>query len=168
MRTSDIILIGNTNHKFDPEVHWDLGSIASDCAQWVLNGRAKPRSYSRVWMFSSTRAELLPSTFVDGNLSKGLRVLAETSSILRKWRTNTSYLYYSSSDLWNIRSFAGSQVLQGLERALNLQRLAKISADVLKAPFLVLLRTTIAVGYSTSVSHSDEVSQSIHLEPHCN
>lgn len=56
----------------------------------------------------------------------------------------------------NIRSFAGSQELQGLERALNLQRLAKVSADVLKAPFLVLLRTTIAVGYSTSVSHSDE------------
>lgn len=127
----------------------------------------KPGSHSRVWILSSLKAENLLSTFVDGNLSKALRVLVETSSILHNWGMDTSYSQYSSSDLWRIRSFAGSQVLHGLERAMNLQRLANASADVLSALFLVLLGTVIAVGYSTSVSHSDEVNQSFRLQRHC-
>ncbi len=118
-------------------------------------------------MLSSINADLLLSKFVDGNLSEALRVLIETSSILRNWGMDTSYSHYSSSELWSIRSFAGSQVLHGLERALNLQRLALVSADVLKALFLVILGTIIAVGYSTSVSNSDEVKQSIRLLCHC-
>lgn len=127
----------------------------------------KPGSNSRVWMLSSLKAECLLSTFLDGNLCKALRVLVETSSILHNWGMDTSYSRYSSTDLWSIRSFAGSQVLRGLERALNLQRLANASADVLKALFLVLLGTVIAVGYSTSVSHLDEVYHFIRLQRHC-
>lgn len=118
-------------------------------------------------MFSTLKAELLLSSFVDGNLSKALRVLVETSSILRNWGINTSYSHYSSSDLWSIRSFAGSQVLQGLEYALKNTRLAKASADVLKALFLVLLATIIAVGYSASVSHLDEVDRFHRLRRYC-
>lgn len=127
----------------------------------------KPGSNSRVWIFSSLKAESLLSAFVGGNLSKAFRVLVETSSILHIWGMDTSYSHYSSTDLWSIRSFAGSQVLHDLERALNLQRLANASADVLKALFLVLLGTIIAVGYSTSVSASEGVNHSIRLERHC-
>lgn len=108
-------------------------------------------------MFSSLDAERLLSKYVDANLSKAVRILVETSSILRNWGMNTNYLHYSSSDLWNIRSFAGSQVLKGLESALNVKRLAESSADVLKALFLVTHGTVIAVGYSASLSQSDEV-----------
>lgn len=156
LRTDDITLVGNARQTFDPEIHWNLGNITADCAEWLLEERMKPGSNSRVWMLSSLKAECLLSTFLDGNLCKALRVLVETSSILHNWGMDTSYSRYSSTDLWSIRSFAGSQVLRGLERALNLQRLANASADVLKALFLVLLGTVIAVGYSTSESHLDE------------
>ena len=157
LRTNTVIVAGNTSHSFDPEVCWDLGTMASDCAEWILGKSVKPRAKNRVWTFSSFDAECLLSPFVDANLSKALRVLVETSSILRNWGMDTSYSDYSSSDLWSIRSFAGSQLLQGLERALNLQRLAESSEDVLKALFLVILGTIIAVGYSTPVSRSNEV-----------
>ena len=156
-------MLGTDKRTFDLEFHWDLGSIASDCAEWVLDERVKPGSNSRVWILSSIDAETLLSEFVDGNLSKAVRVLVETSSILYNWGMDTSYSHYSSSELWSLRSFAGSQVLHGLERALNVQRLAVVSADVLKALFLVILGTIIAVGYSTSVSNSDEVKHFIRL-----
>ena len=157
LRASNVKLAGLTSHDSDPQVNRDLGTIAAECAEWILDECVKPGSNSRVWMFSSLDVERLLSPFVDANLRKAHRVLVETSSILRNWGMDKSYSDYSSSDLWSIRSFAGSQVLQGLERALNLQRLAKCSADVLKALFLVILGTVIAVGYSTSVSQSNEV-----------
>ena len=76
---------------------------------------------------------------------------------------DADYLNYSSFDLWKIRSFAGSQVLLGLENALKNSQLAKASADVLKALFLVLLGAIISVGYSNMVSKSNEVSQLIYF-----
>lgn len=166
LRANRSILAPNANRRFDPDIHWDLGTFAADCAEWILDESVEPGSNSRVWMFSSLDAERLLSTFVDDNLSKALRVLVRTSSILHNWGMNTSCSHYSSSDLWSIRSFAGSQVLHGLERALNLQRLAKSPADVLKALFLVILGTVIAVGYSASVSHSDEARSFFCLRCH--
>ena len=155
---------GKAKHSFYPEVHWDLGSISSDCIDWILDERLKPESNSRVWIFSSFNAELLLSNFVDGSLSKALRVLVETSSVLHNWGVDARYSHFSSSDLWKIRSFAGSQVLHGLEHALRIASLAKASAEALKALFLVLLGTIIAVGYSTSVSYLNEVRESIALD----
>lgn len=150
--------MGNLKQNCNSETQWDLGSIALDCADWVLDERMKPGSKSRVWLFSSSEAEYLLSTIVGGELSRAFRILVEISSIIHNWGIFTSYSQYSSSDLWKIRSFAGSQVVQGLEQSLKFNRLAKASVDVLKALFLVLLGTIIAVGYSTSVSYSDEVS----------
>ena len=160
---NDDILIGNATHNFPLEIRWDLESVVSDCVEWVLEERLRPESNSRVWMFSSFKAETLLSTFVGGNLSKALRILVETSSILHNWGMDADYLRYSPSDLWKIRSFAGSQMIHGLELALKNARLAKASVDNLKALFLALLGTIIAVGYSTSVFHSDEVGQPLGL-----
>lgn len=167
LRTNDNILIGNLKQHCNSEAQWDLGSIALDCADWVLDERLKPGLKSRVWLFSSLEAQYLLSTVVGGDLSRAFRVLVEISSIIHNWGMFTSYSQYSSSDLWRIRSFAGSQVVQGLEQALKFNRLAKASADVLKALFLVLLGTIIAVGYSTSVSNSDEVSPFPRLHCRC-
>lgn len=155
------ILIGDLRHTFDVEIRWDLENVVLDCADWISAENLKPESNSRVWIFSSLKAEILLSTFLGGNLSKAVRVLVETSSILHNWGINASYLRYSSSDLWRIRSFAGSQVLHGLEHALKNANLAKASVDVLKALFLALLGTIIAVGYLTSIPHSDEVGRSL-------
>ena len=157
------ILIGDARHNFPLEIRWDLESVVSDCAEWVLEEGLRPETNSRVWIFSSFKAETLLSTFVGGNLSKALRVLVETSSILYNWGMDANYLQYSPSDLWRIRSFAGSQAIHGLEDALKNVKLAKASVDVLKSLFLALLGTIIAVGYSASVPYLSEVGQLIDL-----
>lgn len=112
-------------------------------------------------MLSSLKAEHLLSNLVDSNLTRALRVLVETASILHNWGDNATYSHYSSSDLWSIRSFAGSQVLRALEANLTNTILARASSKVLKALFLVLLGTIIAVGYTDSVSRLDKVSSTI-------
>ena len=160
MQTNDSILFGDVKCSFRPEVQWDLGYITADCAEWVRQERLKPESNSRAWLFSSHKTEILLSTFVGFSLSKALRVLVETSSILYNWGLDTSYSQYSPSDLWRIRSFAGSQVVHDLGNALKNARLANASQDELKALFLVLLGTIIAVGYSNSVFDSEEVNWS--------
>lgn len=167
LQVNNNILFDDVKHTFDSEVKWDLESIVFNCADWILHERVNPEMNSRVWIFSSLKAELLLSAFVHNNLSKALRVLVKTSSILHNWGMHAECSHYSSSDLWRIRSFAGSQVLRGLKTALKNTSLAKASIDVLKALFLVLLGTIIAVGYSTLVSHLDEVSRFVRLRHLC-
>lgn len=156
--TSDFILVGDAERTFKPGFLWDLGAVSSDCAKWICEEHVSPASTSRVCMLSSLKAADLLSKFVDPGLSKALRVVVETSSILHNWGDDATFSRYSSSDLWSIRSFAGSQALRNLEAVLMNNRLAKSSKDVLKAVFLVLLGTVIAVGYTVSVGQKDEVS----------
>lgn len=91
-------------------------------------------------------------------MSIALRVLVEVSSVLHNWGCNASYAGYSAKDLWSIRSFAGSQVLQGLEAALSNSMLAKASQGELKALFLVAFGVTTAIGFSKSIIQLEKVS----------
>lgn len=75
--------MGNLKQNCNSETQWDLGSIALDYADWVLDKRMKPGSKSRVWLFSSSEAEYLLSTIVGGELSRAFRILVEISSIIR-------------------------------------------------------------------------------------
>lgn len=158
---SDLIIVGDAQLPFEPDFLWDLDAVSSDCANWICEEHVNPASNSRVWMLSSLKAEDLLSKFVNSKLSKALRVLVEMSSILHNWGDDATFSHYSSSDLWSIRSFAGSQALRNLEAVLTNNRLAEFSKDMLKALFLILLGTIIAVGYTGSVSQEDEVSLSL-------
>ncbi len=158
---SDFVIVGDAERTFKPRILWDLDAVSSDCAKWICEEHVEPVSNSRVWMLSSLKAEDLLSNFVDPDLSKALRILVETSSILHNWGGDATFSHYSSSDLWSIRSFAGSQALRNLGAVLTNNRLATSSKDVLKAVFLILLGTIIAVGYTSSVSQEVEVSSSL-------
>ena len=68
---------------------------------------------------------------------------------------------YNKDDLENIRSFAGTSVLRHLERVLSNIALAETSLKEMKALFLILFGTIIAVGYSQPVGHDEEVSTPI-------
>jgi len=95
---------------------------------------------------------------VDNNLIIAVRVLVDTASILHNYDHGVCHRNCSSADVWRIRSFAGSQVFLCLEAVSSNKRLAGASLDELKALFLVMLATTIAVGYSQPVPRSDSVS----------
>ena len=112
-------------------------------------------------MLSSTELRYLLSNILGENISKALRAVVETSSVIYNWGDEATFSHYSSSDLWSIRSFAGSQVLQELDTVVSNSKLAKASRDELKATFLVLFGMVVAVGYTGSSSQSNRVSRSV-------
>jgi len=157
---SDIIITGNARSGSRPPIHWDLQRIASNCADWICEATVNSAACSRVWMLSSLDAERLLAEPLDANLSKALRVVVGTSSIIHNWGDEATFSHYTSSDLWSIRSFAGTQVLRGLATTLSIDRLAKASHDELKAIFLVLFGAVIAVGYTSSRNRQGKVLKS--------
>lgn len=132
---------------YKPAANWDLTRLALFSAEWICNEGAKPAPDSRFWLYSSTHFEKLTSGLVDREIRVAAIVLVNTSAALYDWGHEDSFQDCSSSDLWRIRSIAGTQVLLGLEKALSDKTLAKASRDELKALILVLLGTTVAVGY---------------------
>ncbi len=108
--------------------------------------------HSRVWLFSTLGPEQLLSRYLKRNLSLALKVLVETAFVIHPCGHNASYQNCSSTNLWKIRSFAGSQTLEGLEVALIDETLAEASPDQFKALFLALFGALAAVSYSKPVS----------------
>ena len=91
--------------------------------------------------------ESMMSKFVDRSLSRNVRLLVELTSILYSHGSRGTYAACDSTSLWNLCSFVGARVLQGLESALGNASLAAASLEKLKALFLVQFATIIAVGY---------------------
>lgn len=145
---SGIVSYGDAKRTFEPQISWDLHSIASTCANWICDEDTNVVANSRVWILSSLNTQHSLSDLLGEDFSKALRLLVKISSIIYNWGDQATYSHYSSSDLWGIRTFAGSQVLRRLHATLTIHKLAKASQDELKAIFLVLFGTVIAVGYT--------------------
>lgn len=126
----------------------------------MSNQNSEPASTSRVGILSSSKLEHLLDNLVDKGLRRAFKLLIESSSVLYNHDGDTDFYWksYSLADLANIRSIAGTLVLQHLERALKNLALAKYSLRELKALFLIVFGTIIAVGYSKPVTQADDVS----------
>ena len=153
---SDAVLTNGANPDFESKIDWSLHAIASDCAAWICEGETPKAAYSFVWMLSSSNTEQLLSKFLDQNLSKALRKGVETTSLIFNWGDDIPS-EHSSNDIWNFRSFAGSQVLHLLDAVLSISKLAKASHDELKAIFLALFGAVIFVGYTIPCKNFQEV-----------
>ena len=94
------------------------------------------------------------------DLTRTFKILVESSSVLYNYdgQLDIQWKDYYKDDLESVRSFAGTSVLRELERILSNTALAETSLNDLKARFLILFGTIIAVGYSRPVGHNPEVS----------
>ena len=153
-------ITGGATQFFAPQIDWNLHDIASNCADWICEGAADPNSNSRAWMLSSVVVESLLSGILTRDLCKALRVTVGTSFIIYDRGDYPSPNHLSSSYLWIIRAFAGSQVLRKLDAVLNTGKIAKASIDELKAIFLLLFGTVIAVGYTGPRIYRKKVNKS--------
>ena len=156
----DAIELGDVQLAFDSEVCWDLDSICFEFACWISHEHSGPASTSRVGILSSAKFEILLDNIISRDLRRAFRILSETSSVLYNHEGDTNLLWkgYSPAALTTFRSFAGTLVLQHLEKALNNHALARYSLRELKVMFLIIFGTIIAVGYSKSVSPTCDVS----------
>ena len=148
------IELGDVQLAFESEVWWDLDALTFDSACWMSHQNSEPASTSRVGILSSSKIEHLLENLVDRGLRRAFKLLTESSSVLYNHDGDTDVYWksYSLTDLANVRSIAGTLVVQHLERALKNLALAKYSLRELKALFLIVFGTIIAVGYSKPVT----------------
>ena len=151
---------GDVSLAFESEVLWDLDAMVSEFAGWMSHEHVLPASISRVGILSSPKCTQLVRTIANEELTRVFRLLVESSSVLynHDGEPDISWKYYFKDDLENIRSFAGTSVLRHLDRVLSNTALAERSLKEMKALFLILFGTIIAVGYSQPVGHNQEVS----------
>ena len=134
--------------------------MVSEFAGWMSQGHALPASTSSVGILSFAKFTQLVRTIADEELTRVFRLLVESSSVIynHDGQRDICWKDYDKDNLENIRSFAGTSVLRHLERVLSNIALAETSLKEMKALFLILFGTIIAVGYSQSVGHNEEVS----------
>ena len=159
----ETIDLGDVTLAFEAEVLWDLDAMVSEFADWMSHEHALPPSTSRVGILSSAKFTQLVRTIADERLARAFRLLVESSSVLynHDGQLDICWKDCNKDDLENIRSFAGTSVLRHLERVLSNMALAETSLKEMKALFLILFGTIIAVGYSHPVGHNEEVSTRI-------
>lgn len=159
----ETIDFGDVQLAFESEVLWDLDAIVFEFACWMSHEHALPASTSRVGILSSAKFSQLVRTIADEDLTRAFRLLVESSSVLYNHDGHLDIYWkdYYKDDLEHIRSFAGTSVLRHLERVLSNIALAEASLKEMKALFLILFGTIIAVGYSQSVGHNEDVSTPI-------
>ena len=140
-------IAGDLQCFYEPAANWNLTELALFSVDWICNEAAKPAPDKHSWLYSSAHFAKLTSGLLNKNLREAAIVLVNTAAILYDWGHECPSQISSTSDLWRIRSIAGTQVLLGLEIALSDKSLAKASRDELKALILVLLGTTVASSY---------------------
>ena len=158
---SECVLTENTQLAFKTCLRWDIDSIASNFVEWMTSDTASPASISRVGILTSFKFQRILAGLLGKNLSISFRLLLETSSILYSQGDKVSYQGYSCGQLHLIQCAAGTRVLQMLHRALGKNILASFPMEKLKALFLILVGTIVAVGYSDKQVQAIDVRSEI-------
>lgn len=133
---------------------WDMGFIAADFANWIFNPQKVQIPVSRIGILSSNEFEHLISKFMGTELCRHFRSLVKISSIFQGRDKFSSLAGSVRKDLEFIRSFDGSKVLQQLDLFLSNVSPAKTPSDQIKALFLELFGTILAVGRSSALFNS--------------
>ena len=108
-------------------------------------------------ILSSYRFKQLLQERLSENLASALRLLCEASSVLYNIGFQKAYAGRTAQDLARIQSYAGCRVLGLLEAVLSKNSLSKMTLGNLKAIFLVLFGTILAVGYTRQIATYGEV-----------
>ncbi len=122
----------------------------------MLDGSDVPTS--RVCVLSTHRFERLISSSIGLELCQWFRILVQTSSVSHDSDSRGFLARYWLWELWETRSFSGSKVLQHLESSLSKTSIAKAPLERLKAFFLVLFGTIVAVQYANAICEVKNVS----------
>ena len=150
----DSILTENSQLAFRTRMQWDIDSISTSFVEWMNDRDPSLNPISRVGVLTSYKFQNIVSDLLNKDLSRNFRLLLETASILYSHDGETQLPNYSHIQLRHIQNAAGTRVLRLLQSALSKSVLVKFSLGTLKALFLILIGTIIAIGYSDSQSFS--------------
>jgi hypothetical protein len=97
---------------------------------------------------STTRFERLLHPWISLELAKDFRIMVYTSSVIYNLGVRDDYCGYTAPEFYNIRSYTGTQVLNGLEKLLRPSELTNASNEKTRAIFLLLFGTVLAIVYN--------------------
>ena len=157
---SPSILGPNGPTAFDDNMKWDVHSFCSELALWMLDDDAQPASTSLVGILSSFAFDNLLCPFLNAELCSRLRLLVGLSAALFCSNGQSAYAGRRSTELWGLQASVGTKLLQSLDVAVVDILTTNTSLEKLKALFLALLATIIAVGYSKAWNYASDVSVS--------
>jgi hypothetical protein len=154
--------------EFHDRVAWDLAALSRDWALGLSQNNSVP-VMSKVGIMSSLRFQQLMSPLITNKLGSYFRLMMHTSSIIYSLGPQDSYCGIPPDDFYSLRSHAGTRVLVGLERLIRPTELANASPEKLRAIFLLLFGTILAVLYnereedSTAIMVSAAVKNLFHI-----
>ena len=140
-------LARKTSLVFDAELQLDVHTLCSELALWMFDEDAQPASTSLVGIFSSSAFESLVQRSLGVDLGRHLRLLVELTSALYCNSGQVLYAGRQSTELWSMQAFVGTKVLQSLDVIISNVFFKEVSLEKIKALFVALLATIIAVGY---------------------
>jgi hypothetical protein len=133
--------------EFEDFVDWDILSLSHQWATSMSDNKIKPTT-SKVGIMSTAQFERLLHPWISPELAKDFRIMIYTSSVIYNLGVRDHYCGYTAPEFYDIRSYTGMQVLNGLEKLLKPSELAKSSNEKIRAIFLLLFGTTLAIVYN--------------------
>lgn len=144
---NNYIMLSSVILKFEDQVEWNLTALSKDWALCMSQYDRVP-TMSKVGIMSSIRFQRILSPWIPTKLGSYFRLMMHTSSIVYNHGPQRRYCGISYDNFYALRSHAGTNVLIGLEDLLRPAELAKATLDKLKAIFLLLFGTVLAVLYN--------------------
>jgi hypothetical protein len=146
--------------EFADQVKWDLKSLVDDAMAWLNSQEAS--AVSKVGTLSASQFMDLMNPYVgQETISNFQRIIYSQSIFCTELPAlEQNQLLFELQELQQIGAMAGHQCLKYLDRKLKPQCLALYSLDDLRALFLFLFGTIIAVGYARpTIKHPDFPSE---------
>ncbi|KAH8595430.1 hypothetical protein B0O99DRAFT_594602 [Bisporella sp. PMI_857] len=142
--------------EFTSEVTWDLGSIANDIVDWLNDPMASKTS--KVGTLSSPRFLELVRSSIQENTIVDFQRMIYAISLAYTQPTSSDKHFLTVSELYQVGSMAGHSFLRNLDKKLRPQSLKNCSCDDLRALFLLVVGTILAVGYVEEVANDTPLS----------
>ncbi len=146
------LMLSSVFLEFDDQVEWDVTALSKDWALWMSQNQRVP-TMSKVGIMSSLRFQQLLNPWIPTKLGSYFRLMMHTSSIVYNHGPKDCYCGISFENFYALRSHAGTNLLIGLEDLLRPAELAKAPMEKLRAIFLILFGTILAVLYNERLDH---------------
>lgn len=132
---------------------WNLEGLSRDWAYCIANKAHVPQ-VSVVGVMTSYQLHNLMNKWVPNIFCEQFRILVYTSSLMYNLGSRETYCGYTQREFHALHSKAGTAVLDILEKLLRPSDIAKAVPEKLRAIFLVLFGTILAVSYSASFNNN--------------
>jgi hypothetical protein len=139
---------------FEELVRWDLDDLSKNWAIFMGYPTQIPQT-SVIGVMSSFQLQHLLSDWIPKNVCEPFRLLVYTSSLMYTLGSRESYYGHAQLEVRLLRAYTGTALLSGLEKLLRERNLAKAVPERLRAAFLVLFGTILAVSYCGPVINGD-------------